>query len=913
MTRYHTSLDGTWSFWKENTPTQSRRLMPEKPVLPDLPARPIQVPASWQAQFDDLRLDFGAAWYCRTVEIPASWFQGRSILLGFGAVDYRATVWVNGTRVGSHEGGYLPFELDITSAAHPGENVITVYVEDFLDEFAELPHGKQSWYGPVSGLWQSVWVESRPAQHILGMHIFPRKQQVEVEVRLSRALAKNERLDFKVTCPAGEVCAAGTSPYANFMFIVSDPDFWSPEQPNLYTLTVTMVGGTESDEAMESFGFRTIEAKDGQLFLNGQPLMLRAALDQDYYPGTVYTPPSLEFIEDQLRKAKHLGLNCMRVHIKVADPRYYAAADRLGMLIWTEIPNWKDLTQVARQNARQTLNGILERDWNHPSIIIWTIINENWGTNIGFDAAHRAWLSETYDYIKSVDPFRLVVDNSACHGNFHVVTDIEDMHNYYAIPDHYQNWRDWVAGLASRPPWTFAPGFQTPQEWQRYFQNPWDLTAWKYAPEVRRKGDEPIVLSEFGNWGLPDVDKLRAGFGGNDPWWFETGYEFGDGVVYPHGIQKRFHDFRLDRVFGSLAELSQASQEMEHQALKYEIEQIRKHSSLCGYVITEFTDVNWECNGLLDLCRNPKSFYDTLAEINTDDVIIPEWTRLAYWPGETVEIGVSASIYSKAPLPSASLEWHMDGQKDIQGAFPPLNLPNFSVTQVGTVRFTVPEVMEAQAAELIFELFDGQQVKARNRLQIFILPRLEAPAGVKIFAPRLTGSLEQAGYTVTDDLASAQIAITQEMTPEFYAWTQTGGKLLWLAESEHPNPGLPVGFSVDPRRGTPLQGDWASTMSWIAPGPVFQHLPAGGVVGFAYADLTPDNVIKEISAADYARRVHAGIYAGWIQKNAALVVEGRLGMGHYLVSTFRLSEHLADHPVAAAMVWDMLHFLAGKK
>jgi len=195
------------------------------------------------------------------------------------------------------------------------------------------------------------------------------------------------------------------------------------------------------DEVTETFGFRTIETRNGQILLNGSPFYLRAALDQDYYPELISTPPSQKYIEDEFRKAKEMGLNCLRVHIKVADPRYYAAADKVGLLIWTELPNHITLTDDAKRRAKETLAGMLERDWNHPSICIWTIINESWGVDLT-DPSQRAWLAETYEWLKMLDPTRLVVGNSACSGNFHVATDIADFHNYYAMPDHHHRWRE---------------------------------------------------------------------------------------------------------------------------------------------------------------------------------------------------------------------------------------------------------------------------------------------------------------------------------------------------------------------------------------------------------------------------------------------------------------------------------------
>jgi len=157
---------------------------------------------------------------------------------------------------------------------------------------------------------------------------------------------------------------------------------WGPDHPALYRIELRLLVGTVAvDSWSESFGFRSIETRDGKLLLNGEPLYLRGALDQDYYPEGICTPPSVAFLEDQLSKAKALGLNCLRCHIKVPDPRYYEVADRLGMLVWTEIPNVETFTPRSAARLRSTMEGILARDGHHPSIVIWTLINEDWGSS----------------------------------------------------------------------------------------------------------------------------------------------------------------------------------------------------------------------------------------------------------------------------------------------------------------------------------------------------------------------------------------------------------------------------------------------------------------------------------------------------------------------------------------------------
>ncbi len=208
-----------------------------------------------------------------------------------------------------------------------------------------------------------------------------------------------------------------------------------------------------------------------------------------------------------------MGLNCLRIHIKVADPRYYAAADKLGLLIWTELPNHNLLTEAAKRRARETLVGMLERDGNHPSIGIWTIINESWGIDLT-DPSQRAWLTEIYLWFKKMDQTRLVIGNSACWSNFHVITDIADFHSYYAMPDHLEKWQKWTDKYAGRPWWLFAHEYTAHALWRKFMLDPWHGDERPRASDAQPKGDEPLLVSEFGNWGLPDVQKLYEGNGG---------------------------------------------------------------------------------------------------------------------------------------------------------------------------------------------------------------------------------------------------------------------------------------------------------------------------------------------------------------------------------------------------------------
>ncbi|MCB0124723.1 MAG: beta galactosidase jelly roll domain-containing protein, partial [Caldilineaceae bacterium] len=379
-TRTMIHLDGTWQFHHDATATYEVDTITHW--------REAQVPMPWQAQFADLRHRSGVGWYRRNftlTEQPNE--ETTAAILHFGAVDYHSIVWVNGQRVGEHEGGYLPFEFDVTTLLRAGENELVVRVTDPTDDhkqwttfvFSEIPHGKQSWYGPISGIWQRVTLELRPAVHFRHLRLTPNAESnsIQVEFALSRPIAGGWRIARYVYAPNGETVIYEDVGQETLPISLQDtPQRWSPESPALYTVALLLFRGDNLVDAIRATcGFRTVAARDGRIYLNGEPIYLRGALDQAYYPETIYTPPSLELLEDQVRKAKALGLNCLRCHIKIEDPRYYEVADRLGILVWTEIPNWIHLSAGASQRAKETFVRMVERDWNHPSIIAWTLIN----------------------------------------------------------------------------------------------------------------------------------------------------------------------------------------------------------------------------------------------------------------------------------------------------------------------------------------------------------------------------------------------------------------------------------------------------------------------------------------------------------------------------------------------------------
>ena len=897
--RKQISLDGDWQFRHET----------------DADWRIATVPLPWQAQFADLRQLSGRAVYRRSFARLAG--QGETVLR-FGAVSYFAEVRVNGQMVGRHEGGYLPFECVLPPDILMDNNEVEVScllpdgdpatAPDF--PFAEIPHGKQSWYGPIGGIWQSVTIEIRDPAHL--EHCAVRADLADGRVSLTLTLTQGAigtGIQVHVLDPEGKTATAlthtVTGPQETLAWTISDVRAWSPDAPQLYRMQIDLIrDGASVDHTTHSFGFRSFTTQNGQILLNGAPFYMRAALDQDYYPEGICTPPSVEFLEDQLLKAKALGLNMLRCHIKVPDPRYYEVADRLGMLIWTEIPNVGFFTDASARRMRETMLGILARDGNHPSIVIWTIINEDWGIRTHEDPAHRAWLAETYDWLKALDPTRLVVDNSPCHSNFHVKTDLNDFHYYRSVPERRAEWDALTAEFAAGADW-----------------------AWSPFGDAQRRGNEPLLVSEFGVWGLPNPAQVTIN--GAEPWWMETGGTWGEGAALPHGVQHRFATLGLEKVFGDFEAFIAAAQWYQFENLKYEIEVMRAHPSIMGYVITEFTDVHWESNGLLDMNRNPRVFHDRFGAINADLVIVPKIARYAGVAGERFGFDLGVATGS-ATLGVAELHWQIAG--GVGGILPVAATGPLALASAGRVELILPQVAQSQMLTLEFSLIENGLERAANQVQIALyplrettdLPRLAvADPGLADHARRLGYQVvpaDQAAVTLVHALDAADISRLQQGTRYVVladGTEKTQGNLrVDTGRREQPfipivddAPGLPMGsesplpnINLIARQGTMWRGDWIAGFSWIRRDGPFATIPGGPLVDLSMSDVIPHHVMTGFRAWEFGGPVQAGVVVGWVQKPAVLIGARRVGRGGLVASTFRLRTHSPGvDPVASAL------------
>jgi hypothetical protein len=901
------SLDGTWQFAVDR---EGKLTINDLSSVKDW--REIRVPLSWNAQFADLRDYRGMAWYRKTVDLQ-SIKPDQTVLLKFGAVDYYAEVFVNGQKAGEHEGGYLPFALDISNLAKAGANEIAVRVTDPDNDKArwgdmnynELPHGKQSWYVQTGGIWQSVFLEIRTSSggiYIDRVHVTAKLNGdvgVEVKVANGRGSVLSDPT-FQVTVRdlngKVEFTEGGGGILANPRLLtgrVKSPQLWGLENPVLYEVEVTL------DRRKETawtgfFGFRRFEARDGKFYLNGEPIYIISALDQDFYSEGVYTPPSYEFLVDQMRKAKQLGLNMLRTHIKVPTPDYLRAADEVGVLIWYEIPSWDDntWTPAAAKRGEEIFLGQIERDWNHPSIVIQSIINEAWGVR-GLKEEHtRKWLKDAFVKLapEAARAGRLTVDNSPCCGNFHLKSDIADYHNYNSIPDNRAVWDKWVADLASRPEW-----------------------LWSKHGDAEPSGKEPIVLSEFGNWGLPVLpEKL--------PWWFERDFN-GREVTRPAGIFDRFHGFKFDRMFTGFNDLARATERRQWISLKHEIEEIRKHASIQGYTITEFTDLNWECNGLLDMFRNKKIYADDLSRLQQQDVIFARAPANNYVSGARIELTTYVSRYSPAAEREQTIQLFLDNKKIGEAKIMPAE--RGSVVKDETIALAAPAVTKPSSIRLRFELREygpGDFVLGRgflvaeNYLELFIYPEPKKRSGSICLAGGLSHmaeALRSAGYEIVSSPGKESVTIIDKIPQQALSMFGPGYRFIVLANDKDALPNSAV--KITPRNGaTGYDGNWVTNFNWAnvnrAP---FSAVAFDKLLGFEAEEVTPKFVIEGVKAEDYDD-VMSGIFLGWVNKNAALMAGARIGAGRAIITTFRLAGAYGKDEYASRLLDEMIRLVSAE-
>lgn len=378
-----------------------------------------------------------AVWYRRKFTVPDDW-KGYRTYIHFGAVDYYCEVYINAKKVGSHAGGYTPFAFDITDYLVEGENTVVVMAEDD-NRSGKQPRGKQSAayyshgcdYTRTTGIWQTVWLEKVSENHIKHFRYYPNPVECAVDIQVDITYPKGGAKLLVETFFEGRPTGSKTvliDGHATMVHIpLSEKHLWDVGVGNLYDVKFTLfVDGQKTDQIDSYFGLRSVSWDDNAMYLNGRPVFQRLVLDQGFYPDGVYTAPTDEDLLNDIKLSMDLGFNGARLHEKIFEPRFLYWSDKMGYLVWGEHGNWglEIHNGDGIRNFLPEWMEALKRDFNHPSIIGWCPFNETWD---GKQRQDNVVLSTVYHATKAIDPTRPVIDTS---GNYHVITDIFDVHDY---------------------------------------------------------------------------------------------------------------------------------------------------------------------------------------------------------------------------------------------------------------------------------------------------------------------------------------------------------------------------------------------------------------------------------------------------------------------------------------------------
>lgn len=504
--------------------------------------------------------------YERVFEVPESW-KGSRILLHFGAVDYECSVWLNGNCVGSHEGGQTPFTFDITENLKGGKELLRVCVKDFLKDEC-VPRGKQFWqpkgefiwYTQSSGIWQSVWLEPVAPSHIEWMRFKPDIDDgtVEITYQVSDYTPQNYDLILDISFDGTEVYHGRVSGEGKRGRLIADVFdnramrgsfhftgwYWSPEQPSLFDVKAELVAGGETTDRISSyFGMRKIEVREGKVYLNNSPYYQKLVLDQGYWKESLMTAPSEEAFIDDIRKMKAMGFNGCRKHEKVEDPVFLYWADRLGFLVWESMSSfWSFTPQYAAAFSAEWSRVIL-RDYSHPCIVVWNMLNESWGVPGLYDNRMRQHYARSlYHLARGLDDTRLVIAND---GWELTENDICAFHTYkHGDKAHPQQQEK------------FRQGLQSLEGLKELVEKPLFAKGFSY-------GGQPVMLTEIGGMSL---GSSRDTNGDGDSWGYT---DAANEAEYLEDYEKL-----IDSIYAS--------------------------DLICGFCYTQLSDIEQEKNGLLD-------------------------------------------------------------------------------------------------------------------------------------------------------------------------------------------------------------------------------------------------------------------------------------------------------------------------
>lgn len=805
-------LDGTWAFQAGPPPAGV-----DPRVTPG--ADRIVVPGLWEAQgWADLD---GEAWYHRSVELAdaSGWWS-----LRFGAVMDEADVYVNGRPAGSHLGGYTPFELDVTSLLRPGRNDVAVRVVDHpLDgwDHVRTAHGKQGWmnhvfpsppslYMTYGGIWQPVTLSRHGGVRVAEVFVDGDPDAVTARVLLvnDRPEPVTARLCWRLADDDGHLeVTLGAGERRQTTIVLPDHGLahWSPATPVLHVVRVRVqVEGSVSDEVDTRFGVRRVEVSGDRLLLDGVPVRMMSALVQGFRPDTLYAEGTRAQIEAEVTAAKAAGLNTLRLHIKAFDPTYLDVCDELGMLVHCDIPVAEPIahdelgdTGVVADRAAAAAAEQVRRDRNHPSIVLWSAMNELGAEHLASrgSAGYEGFARRMYSTVVEHDGTRPVIENDWIE---------PDPETVFCSPILTAHWY----GRLSR----------------HYVESLWD--------KLRRTatGRRPFLLSEFGDWGLPYPARSDE----DDFWW-------------PHQL---FEDLKGLPWAGSVADFVAGTQRYQGVADRLQIEMCRSLAGVSGWCLTELTDVPHEYNGLWQLDRTGKdpAIAAVAAALRpTLPIAVPVDTRRpgrdgyagswTGWAGEAFPVRVSVA-HDEPGTTEVRVTVKIDGSEPstVEG-----HLEAFGPVDLGEARVRLP--LDAGRHVLSLTVSGTGIAPLANTYVVHGLARPSGGVTVRVLGgPADVAALACAGAVAGDHglLVVGEGALSEQTATHIAEELQDGGTVLVLAQSADDLVRLPVAMTA-----VEVATEWGSTpFLYAGAQDILQAVGTTTVLTTELMTVVPDVVLR---------------------------------------------------------------------
>ncbi|HIC90290.1 MAG TPA: glycoside hydrolase [Anaerolineae bacterium] len=845
----------------------------------------IRVPGCWEAQEYGFHAE-GPAIYRRTVQVPSQW-AGRQVFLQFGAISFDAEVQVNGQTVGHHRGMWDAFELDVTDALRPGatnEIVVTVYkpgkrfplrqaLAGFLPDVAT----------GFGGLWQSV-------QLVAHQHLALDDLRVDADLDTGRVRLHARVVPFMTAQTTAhallEILGPGNELVSNdavklrpghreidATLTVPAPELWWPEYPALYTARVRVEQtGRLIAAASQRFGFRRLSSQGDQLLLNGRPICLRGLLHWGWYPEIICPAPDADTIRDEMRRARELGFNLIKLCLYVPGHEYFDIADETGMLLWEELPMWQpQVTSEFRERAPVEYAAILHQLRHHPSIVIFSL-----GCELD-QSVDSALLGRLNEVARGTVSDVLFCDNSGsgeCYKGLAV--DFADFNDYHFYCDlHY-----------------FEPLVD-------HFTRTW-------------RAPRPWIFGEFcDSDGYRDLDEIIAAHGGQTPWWMTPNIPLQCPEI--RALQEQRKRVAQAGITRSTQELVHIAQAQSFVVRKWVLERVRSRAGMGGYVVTGFRDTPIATSGVYDDLGRSKFAPAAFRAFNEDTVLTLGWGRQRRWrfggdrpdrfapfniaTGQLVRLNVLLS-HTGAPLPPDSeVSWRLLGPEGEPvgsgGWYMRQPLPGGAPQELGVIEWRAPTLAHAARFTLVVALAAGEQ-QIENRWSLWVYPRPGAwPEGLALCDPAGTltdlEDLVRASVPIGLDERprDASLVVSSVLTVALSDYLRSGGRLLLLQTGDGPLPSRRLPF-------------WREAIKLIEEHPVWQGFPHDGFTDLQFYGLATDLALETAYLDEWlpvkevipilrrldARQFHVTDY----------IVEARVGAGALIASTLRFQGGLGDQP-----------------